>query len=415
MESEYIDLALDYWYVLIPTIMLMGVASYCLCSGGSNVSPKPKKKKTTTQHDQQQQQQKTSNNSIKKNRHDEPKDHPTSPTLSNVHQQSPLFEKSVKAMTTAGSPITAIAISPDGQQLAYSSDQRHIKIVNVESMFTTNPKSYNVQLPFDYARLIAWRNKQLYATLEDKLICYRLLDQKNTDGKTYEKLWDVPLQHKTPIVTLCSVSNGNHMISCGDDTTVKIWGLNNGESLMTINTGQIKQYMAAMSGNGRFFGVASFNSEVKIWEVINKKDGTFEKCQRVMSLTGYRTSIFGLAFNQEGNRVVSCSKDGTIKMWNLDVRYQVSEDPKCLYTLSCDLSCPPTIISYAPDGGVFVVGNQDFLQMRDANNGAILATISRDHSIALNNNLLAWTPDSHRLIIGEDTHFIIYRNPKHNK
>lgn len=50
--------------------------------------------------------------------------------------------------------------------------------------------------------------------------------------------------------------------------------------------------MAAMTQCGRFFAIASFSSEVKIYECIKKKDGTVNECKRVMSLTGYKVCCY---------------------------------------------------------------------------------------------------------------------------
>jgi len=37
-----------------------------------------------------------------------------------------------------------------------------------------------------------------------------------------------------------------------------------------------------------------------------------------------------VALNPDGTRAVTASKDGTLRLWNLDVRYHMQEDPKLL-------------------------------------------------------------------------------------
>ena len=39
-----------------------------------------------------------------------------------------------------------------------------------------------------------------------------------------------------------------------------------------------------------------------------------------------------MAFSPDSKRAMTASKDGTYKLWSLDVRYQLNEDAKCLYT-----------------------------------------------------------------------------------
>jgi WD40 repeat protein len=37
-----------------------------------------------------------------------------------------------------------------------------------------------------------------------------------------------------------------------------------------------------------------------------------------------------VSFSPDSKRVVSASEDGTLRVWNIDVRYHMSEDPKVL-------------------------------------------------------------------------------------
>lgn len=46
-----------------------------------------------------------------------------------------------------------------------------------------------------------------------------------------------------------------------------------------------------------------------------------------------QSAVTWLSFLWNSKRVVTTSKDGTIKLWNIDVRYHLDEDPKCLLTL----------------------------------------------------------------------------------
>ena len=39
-----------------------------------------------------------------------------------------------------------------------------------------------------------------------------------------------------------------------------------------------------------------------------------------------------MAFSTDSTRAITASKDGTYKLWSLDVRYQLNEDAKCLFS-----------------------------------------------------------------------------------
>jgi len=38
--------------------------------------------------------------------------------------------------------------------------------------------------------------------------------------------------------------------------------------------------------------------------------------------------VYGVAFSASAPRMATCCKDGTVALWNIDVRYQSGEDPK---------------------------------------------------------------------------------------
>ena len=49
-------------------------------------------------------------------------------------------------------------------------------------------------------------------------------------------------------------------------------------------------------------------------------------------MQGHKSQVLVMAFSPGSTRAITASKDGTYKLWSLDVRYQLNEDAKCLYT-----------------------------------------------------------------------------------
>ena len=47
---------------------------------------------------------------------------------------------------------------------------------------------------------------------------------------------------------------------------------------------------------------------------------------------GHKSQVLVMAFSPDSKRAMTASKDGTYKLWSLDVRYQLNEDAKCLCT-----------------------------------------------------------------------------------
>ena len=47
-------------------------------------------------------------------------------------------------------------------------------------------------------------------------------------------------------------------------------------------------------------------------------------------LQGHKSQILCLTFSPDATKMVTASKDGTWRVWNIDVRYHQQEDAKCM-------------------------------------------------------------------------------------
>lgn len=52
-----------------------------------------------------------------------------------------------------------------------------------------------------------------------------------------------------------------------------------------------------------------------------------------MELKGHKKKVMSVALSPDNKRAVTVSQDGTLRVWNIDVRYQMSEDAKTLLTV----------------------------------------------------------------------------------
>ena len=52
-----------------------------------------------------------------------------------------------------------------------------------------------------------------------------------------------------------------------------------------------------------------------------------------MELKGHKKKVMSVALSPDNRRAVTVSQDGTLRVWNIDVRYGMSEDPKTLLTV----------------------------------------------------------------------------------
>jgi len=143
--------------------------------------------------------------------------------------------------------------------------------------------------------------------------------------------------HKNQITRIFMNPKATFIVTAatGDDTMIKTWSLK-GENLFNFNTSQLKTNNLTRSLDGRFLAVSTWASEGELLELKAGSDGTLKEFSKAMNLKGHKLETMDVAIDQKNERAVSLSKDKTIKLWNINVRYEVKEDTKVLGTL--DLS-----------------------------------------------------------------------------
>ena len=65
-----------------------------------------------------------------------------------------------------------------------------------------------------------------------------------------------------------------------------------------------------------------------MYEVAFDRVGTFTGIKLAMALKGHKSKVYCLDFSPDLSKVVTASGDGLLKVWNINVRYHMDEDPK---------------------------------------------------------------------------------------
>ncbi|KAG0498828.1 hypothetical protein HPP92_003519 [Vanilla planifolia] len=184
--------------------------------------------------------------------------------------------------------------------------------------------------------------------------------------------------------------------SCSEGTDIKLWHGKNGKELATIDTNQLKNNMATISPNGRFLAAAAFTADVKVWEIIYSKDGSVKEVLKVMMLKGHKSAVTCLCFTPSSEQIITASKDGTIRLWNINVRYHLDEDPKTLKLFKIPLKDAKgrtslyERMSISPDGKILAVTSGPILQWLCAESGEVLDTADKSHEDDISG--IAWAP-----------------------
>lgn len=113
------------------------------------------------------------------------------------------------------------------------------------------------------------------------------------------------------------------------DTVLRLYDCT-GSLRCRIDNAQLENYSSSFNYHRDFFATGSFAADTKIYSIARVSSSQeYQKFTKVMNLAGPRSSVFDVSFDQH-DRVAVVSKDNCCYTWNIDVRYQVQEDPHLL-------------------------------------------------------------------------------------
>jgi WD40 repeat protein/serine/threonine protein kinase len=175
----------------------------------------------------------------------------------------------VGTLGTHGRELRGVAFSRDGRHLASASGDGKVKLWN--------------------------------ATRLDK----KYLDEKPEPRHTLQAL--VP----GPSVNIAFSPDGKRLATGGEENTVKIWDVQTGNDLRTLEGHNGDVYTVAFSPDdeGRWIASGSEDSTVRIWDSRTGK--------LIHTFRGHTGLVSSLAFSPDGQKLYSGSRDKTVKVWDL--------------------------------------------------------------------------------------------------
>lgn len=220
---------------------------------------------------------------------------------------------------------TAIAISPDNNNIVYTAEDNDINIIDFSGKYITSFGKHN-----DIIRDITYSpdGKRILTASNDKTI-------KEWDIET-QKLVSNYSGHRDGVNTVSYSKNGLKIISSSEDQTIRIWdnGKNDLEQVLMGHKGWIMS--ALFSSNGKKILTSSFDNTIKIWDVDN---GILLK-----TIKGHEKGVVKAIFNKSESQIASASFDKTVRIWN-------AEDGRLIKSLN-QHDCLVGDITYSPNGSL---------------------------------------------------------------
>lgn len=267
--------------------------------------------------------------------------------------------------------VWCVAINPDGQTLASSSEDRTVRLWDLCT---------GQQL-----RVLSGHAGGVYT------IAFSFVGQTLLSGSADQtiKVWNLqtgmPLHTFTEqfgsllnVTSLAVSPNGQLLASGSRDQGIRFWNLHSGAVLRPLvgHTGII--WSVAFSPDGQFLASGSADRSVRLW---NLRTGGL-----IRSFNEHLDSVQSVAFSPNGQLLASGSVDRTIRFWNL--RTGVSLRPLIGHTGAV------TSIAFSPDGLFLASGSLDqTIRLWSLRSGALIHTFTGHlggvHFVALDRQFLA--------------------------
>ena len=217
--------------------------------------------------------------------------------------------------------ISSIAISDDAKLLATASSDA-IRVFDAPGLLA-KPAAYTyhrIALGGDLASSLSISNCGAYiiyagrASRAVHIWEFRPFTKDHKVGRKPQEMMVFPTDHKTTIDFALFVTSGARpfiVTASADqaDTSVRLW-TKKGKSLTRFDTRRAKINAVSVSAEGKFIAVASWTSQVALYEVCRDKDHVFQKVTPAMVFKGHAGQVLDVCFGSFPNgfhNAVSCS------------------------------------------------------------------------------------------------------------
>ena len=275
-------------------------------------------------------------------------------------EEEPNFDKdSVESLIGHSDWIRAIAFSPDGKYLVSGSNDRTVRLWDLQT-----------------GQLI-----RLFKGHKQRVKCIQISE----DGKliisgsadSTVKIWELATgncirtiktsPHPRTILNAIAINSDLSTIATGSTSrqgTIKLWNGQTGEMINAVKAASSGIRSLTMSQDGKILVSGSAGNTVKIWHLNSGLDETY----RVIPYA-HLSDVLSLAIHKQ--ILVSGGEDRTIKLWNLETAEK--QQPHILRGHAGSIWS----VAISPDGTKIASGSGDYtVKIWDIKTGKILETLT---------------------------------------
>jgi WD40 repeat protein len=209
----------------------------------------------------------------------------------------------------------AVAFTPDGRHLVTGGAKRTVEVWDAR----TGTKIAALGTHGREIRGIAFSHdgKHLASASGDGIV--KLWDATRLDVKQIARTLPKGPRVPGPCLNIAFSPDGKRLATGGEEYTVKIWDVETTQELRTFRGHSGDVYAVAFSpGDGQWIASAGEDSTVKVWD---SRTG-----EPARSFRGHTGLVSSLVFSPDGRRLISGSRDHTVKVWDVTQLDKLPED-----------------------------------------------------------------------------------------
>jgi WD40 repeat protein len=165
------------------------------------------------------------------------------------------------------------------------------------------------------------------------------------------KLWDAATGkevrtftgHRGGVTSVAFNPDGNTALSGSSDSTLRLWEVASGRELHATENLGWKIASVAFSPDGQLAATAADDNQVQLWQLPG--------VQPIRTLAGHGWRVTSVAFSPDGNYSLSGSEDDSVKLWDVAKGQEVRSFQNGLAKVTC--------VAFSPDGRFGLSGGTD--------------------------------------------------------